>query len=169
MRNLDKEATLREVLSEVTLLDVAQTMKVLFTVLGCLGIALIIGIAFSLGFEFFSPTENSGWSIPEWLVWLFLLWAFIASYTSDKSYHEHRFQWYFPKLGWLGSIPLTLYIFAAIQLFRNVDREAEWGIKGIQILIAYLWLVPFFVSVLVLEVGHKKLMEKRAATTSSQV
>lgn len=169
MQKLNKEATLREVLSEVTLLDVADVLKVQFAALGCLGIALVIGISFSLGVEFFAPSGNSSWSIPEWAFWLLFLWVFIALYTSDKSYHEHRFAWYFPKLGWLGSIPLALYIFAAIQLFRNIDREAEWGIKGIQLLIAYLWLFPFLLFALVLEVGHKKLMEKRAAATLPEV
>lgn len=168
MGSQSKEATLREVLAEVTLLDVGDIFKLVASALGCLGLALIFSLLIGLAVEFFNPTGNSGLAIPEWVVWLLVLWMFIGGYTSEKSYHEHSFAWYFPKLGWLRSIPLTLYIFVAVHLFQEIERDAGWDVKGLQLVLALLWIAPFIFAILALEIGHKKLMEKRAASNTSK-
>jgi hypothetical protein len=168
VRDRSKEATLREVLAEVSVLDVGAAFKNVMVQLGCVGIFIIISVVVGQGVDLVSSSESSDWGIPNWAIWLAIIWVFTAAYTSDYSYHDHRFAWYFPKLGWLGSIPLALYIFAAVQLFRAIDPRADWVVRTIQLLLAWLWLVPFYLSVAVLEIGHNRLMDKRTAAKAER-
>lgn len=105
--------------------------------------------------------HNDGFGIPDWLIWLFVLWAFVGSYTADKSFHEHRFAWYFPKAGFLWSIPLACYFMVGIQIFRGIGPDADAWERAGRFVLAAAWWFPFFLAVSLLEIGHNRLMEKR--------
>ncbi len=124
-----KEATLKEVLAEVSLADVGGMLKTWLSTLGCLG----IGMAFVLLFT--AATQGVGlpddWGIPGWLVWLVLAWLFVHEATSVRSYHKLDMSWYFPKLGWFGSLLLAAYVVGFIELLfwvNSLDKGVGAGL-----------------------------------------
>jgi hypothetical protein len=158
---IDREARLREVLAEVNVLDLWDATKAIFTQWGCLAIFFIVAAIMGQIPAFLTGTSD-GFGIPDWLIWLFVIWAFVGGYTADKSYHEHRFAWYFPKAGFLWSIPLACYFMVGIQIFRGIGPDADaWERTG-RFVLAAAWWFPFFLAVSLLEIGHNRLMEKRA-------
>jgi hypothetical protein len=164
VRQKDKEATVREVLAEVNLLDVGAAIKSILVQLGCTGIFILASVFIGQGINLFAGSEDAGWGIPDWVYWVFLIWVMVSIYTSEYSYHDHRFAWYFPKLGWFWSLPFAFYIFATIQLFRAIDTNASWEIRLLQVLLLWLWMIPFFLFIAILEIGHNRVIEKRNAS-----
>lgn len=158
---INREARLREVLAEVNLLDLWAATKSIFTQWGCLAIFLVVAAIIGQVSAALTGTSD-GLGIPDWLIWLLVLWMLVGSYTENKSYHEHRFVWYFPKAGFLWSIPLACYLMAGIQIFRGIDPDADAWEQGGQLALAAAWWFPFFLTVSLLEIGHNRLMEKRA-------
>ncbi|RKF20774.1 hypothetical protein D6851_11720 [Altericroceibacterium spongiae] len=99
--------------------------------------------------------------VPDRPIWLFMIWVFVGSHTADKSFHEHRFAWYFPKAGFLWLIPLACYFMIGIQIFRGISSDAgAWEGAG-RLVLAAAWWFPFFLAISLLEIGHNRLMEKR--------
>ncbi len=88
--------------------------------------------------------------------------------TGDKSYHEIKFAWYFPKAGWLGSIPISIYLLLGIESSRGLDRDAQFGLQLIQDTLWVLWTIPPILGMSVLEIGHNRLMKNRAAAIEAK-
>ena len=157
---INREARLREVLAEVNVLDLWSATKSILSYWGCLAIFLIVvttlsslaGDAIGIKYEF---------DIPDWVVWLFFIWAFITIYTSEKSFHEHKFSWYFPRIGWLWSIPVAGYLLVGIQIYRIAAPDAEFLVKATYLALLVAWWFPSFLGISILEIGHSRLMEKR--------
>lgn len=164
----EKEATLREVLAEVSLLDVARPLKYTFAYLGCLGvfgiIAVLIGSATSVG----TGSGLTGLGIPAWAFWLAIVWFWLWSLTKERSYHEMQAGWYFPKLGWFSSLALAAYFVGLVLLIirlANMEQGFERVVTASVIYLGYLG--PFIVFLWAINIGHKKLMERRAAAQKS--
>jgi len=66
---LSKEATLREVLAEVSVLDVGRILKRAFAWLGCFAIIILIGMIADSGASYAMPNFH----LPSWVIWLFWL------------------------------------------------------------------------------------------------
>jgi hypothetical protein len=157
MKDMNREATLREVLSEVSLLDAGSLFNKYLAQFGCLGVFFAGGLLLE------GVWGTSDFGVPSWAYWLFFIWVALAIYTNDKSYHDHQFKWYFPRAGWLGSIPLAVYLLLGIELLRSMDPKAELGVRAALLGLWLLWLLVLALGVGILEVGHNRLMEKRAA------
>lgn len=158
----DKEASLREVLAEVSLLDVGRLLKSAFLVLGCLGIfyALFFGVGAVASAATGYTMNDLG--IPSWVIWLLLAWAYVFGATNDRSFHEWNASWYFPKLGWFSSLLLAAYLVGFVYLSIPVF-EMEQGLDRL-LAAMLLWLAyagPFLVFLSAINIGHQKLMEKR--------
>ena len=157
---IDREASLREVLAEVNMLDLWEATKAIFAQWGCLAIFFILAATMGQIPTLLTGT-NDGFGIPDWLIWLVVIWVFVGSYTADKSFHDHRFAWYFPKTGFLWSIPLACYFMVGIQIFRGIGPDANAWERAGRFALAATWWFPFFLAVSLLEIGHNRVMEKR--------
>jgi hypothetical protein len=160
MRRVNKEATLREVLAEVNLVDLGAMFKSGFIMLGCYGvffaIILIAGELTAVG-----NGEKQWFGIPEWAFNVFIVWLFLAAYTSDNSYHEHKFAIYLPRAGFLWSIPIAAYLVFGYRALPTFDPASDLADR---IFNSILWLAfwtPIALGLGVLEIGHRKLIEKR--------
>lgn len=87
---MKQDATVKEVLAEVTMLDLWGAVKSPFTQWGCLGAFFLVSLLLRSIGTLVTGSED-GFGIPSWVIWLFVLWIFIAAYTENHSYHEHRF------------------------------------------------------------------------------
>lgn len=158
----DKEATLREVLGEVSLLDVGRAIKSGLAAVGCLLVFLIaVGAATSFGE---SAGYDMSFGIPDWMIWLGVAWLFAYSATSLTSYHTINASWYFPKLGWLGSLLLAAYVVGFGYLNSwvwKMEMGFERALMGVLVWVGYT--TPFLLFLSVIGIGHAKLMEKRGA------
>ena len=158
----EKEATLKEVLAEVSLLDVGRMLKEVFLSIGCL--AIFWAIFFVADATVFEP---AGWrfsnlGVPDWAIWLFFTWIILAVATTEKSYHEFKASWYFPKLGWFISLLLAGYIVGFFQLMSWANSLSRIGDKGIAFgAIWFGYLVPFLLFFSAINIGYAKLREKR--------
>lgn len=160
MKRVSKEATLREVLAEVSLVDLASMLKSGFLMLGCYGL-FFIGILF-FGQIATNGSENGSWlGIPDWGFYLFTAWIFISGYTADSSYHEHRFNVYFPRAGYVWSIPIAAYLVFGFSALPEYDAASGPSER----LLNFFWWIAFWIPIAltfgVLETGHRKLIEKR--------
>ena len=152
-----KEAELREVLAEVSLLDLARVLKATLASWGCLLVILVFAPVWDWAFG----RVTSSWSIPLWLIWTLILWGALAAATEYKSYHEFGF--YFPKLRWWASLLLAAYVVGFVELCSR-----SWGKGGIIGMVAYLlYLFPFLTFMSAIEIGHNNLMRKREAEAQS--
>lgn len=158
---INREASLKEVLAEVNFLDLWAAAKAIFSQMGCLLIFFAI-LAFIGQVTGYSRDTGYGFGIPDWAFWLFTIWIFVGLYTSDTSYHEHRFAWYFPKLGFVWSTPLAFYFLVGIEIYRGGLPDMDAWEKAGHFLLAAIWWFPFFLGVSLLEIGHNRLMGKRA-------
>lgn len=96
---ISKEATLSEVLAEVSILDVGAILKRSLAGLGCLAIFFLVVAGLDAGTTYALPDFHPpSWGI--WLFWLAIGWGWLASVTEGKSYHHWEYGWYFPKLRW---------------------------------------------------------------------
>ena len=87
MSDINREATLREVLAEVSLLDLGALIKKVLMQLGCFGLFGAAGLLLEGSFGMANlGMPNLG--VPDWAYWLFFIWIAIAVYTSGKSYHQ---------------------------------------------------------------------------------
>jgi hypothetical protein len=158
---ISKEATLSEVLAEVSILDVGLILKQALTGMGCFGIFILIGIGLEAGVNHAVP----GFHVPSWLAWLFWLvvaWALLDDFTGDKSYHHWEFGWYFPKLRWWASLLFAAYVLGGFKLFLIAYSMNESAERTAIAAGSWLYLMPLFFALSVFEIGHKKLMAKRA-------
>lgn len=165
----EKEATLREVLGEVSLLDVGRLLKNTFVTLGCLGI--FYAIIFGVGAVASNATgfKMSDLGIPGWVIWVLVAWAYVFGATSDRSFHEWNASWYFPKLGWFSSLLLAAYIVGFIYLnipIFNMELGAERALAAVTFWLGYAG--PFLLFFSAINIGHSKLMEKRAEATANE-
>jgi hypothetical protein len=156
-----KEATLKEVMAEVSVADLGPMLKRWLTSIGCLGIFV------AAGFLFDAASNATGLKVPGSSIlirvfWFLFAWGMAYEFTSDKSYHTFQAGWYFPRLGWFGSLLLAAYgvgfVYLLIWLF-NMEKGAEREIALLTIWLGYL--TPFTAFLSVTSLGHSKLMEKR--------
>lgn len=165
MSDINREATLREVLAEVSLLDLGALIKKVLMQLGCFGLFGAAGLLLEGSFGMANlGMPNLG--VPDWAYWLFFIWIAIAVYTSGKSYHQ--FAWYFPRAGWLGAIPLAAYLLLGIELSRAISPKADASVRAALFGLWLLWLTVFVLGLGILEIGHNRLMEKRAARRETE-
>jgi len=157
---MNQDATVREVLAEVTMLDLWGAVKSLFTLWGCLGVFFLVSLLLGSIGSFLTGSED-GFGIPSWAISLFVLWVVIGGYTENHSYHEHRFAWYFPKVGWIGALPLAAYCLVGIEIVRSGDPGASLASKALHFALIVSWWLPMVLAIFVLEIGHRRLMEKR--------
>lgn len=156
-----KEAMLREVLAEVSVVDVGRKLKSLGAYLGCylvliIVVLLVTTISSSAGFDF------DALGMPTWLIWLLVGWMYVHGLTSQRSYHELNGSWYFPKLNWLGSLILTAYLLGFVYLAVWVtDMEVGFERAVAFVLVTVGYVFPFVLFLSVISVGYAKLIEKR--------
>jgi len=165
-REPDKEATLGEVLAEVSLVDVGRMLKRGLATLGCWALFYVFIIVIT------SVTDSAGvgWDklrVPGWLVWVLIGWAYVYGATSERSFHQLKMSWYFPKLNWLTSLLLTGYavgfgylLSALWQMPVGVERGAAF------FAVWFGYTAPFVAFCSVTNAGYEKLMEKRRATVA---
>lgn len=165
MRKVNKEATLRDVLAEVSLVDLGALMKTAFSTLGCVAV-LFVPIIF-LGEFAKSETNGKPWfGLPDWVSYLFIAWVFIGSYTADKSYYEHHFAFYLPKAGFLWSIPIAAYLVLGFNALPSYQPDLALSQRLMNGAIYMAWWMPIVISFAIFEVGHGKLIEKRERETN---
>lgn len=169
LTRLEKEATLREVLSEVTLLDIGQLLKNTFVTLGCLGAFFVVIILVgsvagtATGFHF------SDLAIPAWAIWLVITWFYLWASTHDFSYHEFKASWYFPKLGWLGSLVVAAYLVGFVRISVAIFDMPLGVERGAAAIFAYLvYAGPFFLFFSAINIGHRKLLDKRTKASEAR-
>lgn len=158
----DNEASLREVLAEVSVLDLWAATKTIFSQWGCFAIFLIIATVLDNATSIVTGSIDS-LGIPDWGYWLFLIWVCLAFCTQYTSYHDYRFTWYFPKAGWIRSLPLAAYLLIGVQIFRGDNTGADFWAKAAHTAVLAAWWFPFFLGIMVLQIGHGRVMEKRSA------
>ena len=160
------EATLGEVLSEVTLADVGRKLKKGAGLLGCYAVFLIVILAItSVGKSTGYDLDQLG--IPSWIIWLLLAWVYVYGATSERSFHTIDTSWYFPKLKWFGSLVLAAYLvgFAyGVHWVSNMDEGVERGIWAMLVWVGYT--SPFILFLSIISVGHDNLMKKRRAAAA---
>jgi hypothetical protein len=163
---VSKEATLSEVLAEVSILDIGVILKQALTMIGCLGILILIGVGVEMGANLAMPSFQVP-ALAWWLFWFVVVWGWLHEMTGNKTYHRLEFSWYFPKLRWWSSLLLTAYVFGAIKL-NVIAYNLDVGTTRTAVAIGiWLYLMPFIFTMTVLETGHRKLMEKRQAAASA--
>ncbi|NTZ44046.1 hypothetical protein G7A66_13350 [Altererythrobacter sp. SALINAS58] len=165
----EKEATLREVLAEVSLLDVGRLLKSTLLTLGCLGI--FYAIIFGVGAVASNATgfTVSDLGIPGGVFWIFVAWVFVFGATSDRSFHEWNASWFFPKLEWFSSLLLAAYIVGFIYLnihIFSMELGAERALAAVTFWLGYAG--PFLLFFSAINIGHAKLLEKRAQVTANE-
>jgi hypothetical protein len=158
----EKEANLKEVLAEVSLVDVGRSIKSGLALMGCyLLFLLVVAAVAAFG-------HNSGYDVslgvPSWVIWLGLAWMYVYSATSSTSYHAFNGGWYFPKLGWFSSLVFASYLVGFVYLNRWV-WDMELGVErgAAAALVWVIYPAPFLLFLAVIRIGHDKLMEKRSA------
>ena len=166
---VSKEATLREVMAEVSIADLGGQLKTALKGLGCLAIWLV-ALALIDAFGDNIPAINNI-HFPR-LVWIAILVGFVvASTLVERSYHDWKFQFWFPKVGFLGWLFLTTYITGTIEAFRVIYGYPTGSPEGwIAFAVAWTFLViPAALFLELCQVGHARLMEKRTAAASGSL
>lgn len=163
----EKEATLGEVLSEVSLADVGRMSKSGLATMGCWAVFMVIVLVIV------SVTDSAGIGfdkvgVPDWVVWLIIGWFYVYTATSQRSFHELKMSGYFPKLGWFSSLLLTGYavgfgylINAVFQMPVGVERGAAF------FAVSCGYTAPLIAFISVINAGYVKLMDKRRASLTS--
>jgi len=164
---VDREARLREVMAEVNMLDLWAATKATFTQLGLVAAFIILAAVIGQMPTLLIGTGGS-FELPNWLIWLFVVWLWVSIYTADKSYHEHRFAWYFPRAGFLWSLPLASYFMVGFQLFWSIGPDVDLLERTGRYVLAAAWWFPFLLAVSLLEIGHNRLMQKRAGAPAGR-
>jgi hypothetical protein len=162
-RQTSKEATLGEVLSEVSLADLGRKLKsgAIWTACWLVFCGFILVVT-SAGKDAGYDIEQTG--IPDRVFWLIMAWAFTYVATSERSYHEVKESWYFPRLGWFSSLLLAAYLLGFVYLLIEIAKMEiglERGVAFGAVWIGYSSPFIFFLSVIA--VGHSNLMDKRNA------
>jgi hypothetical protein len=156
-----REATLKEVLAEVSVADIGNMFKGWLKTIGCLALFLAVVFLLDVGLKG-AGVSDWGFDIPGWVWGGLIAWAVIHQATSETSFHRLDWSWYFPKQGWLGSLLLAAYAVGFIYLLIwvwNMERGIGSGLAFFAVWLGYT--APFTAFTAVTSLGHKKLMEKR--------
>lgn len=157
---VNKEATLTEVMQEVSLADLGRHLKTTALSLGCLA---VVGVVFSV----VGATATASGFVPDlniptavWIALLVGLYVHLA--TSERSYHEWSGWFWFPRLRLFGWLTVTAYVTAVIEVFRHIDIFPV----GIERLIAgsvivVVLVLPGLLFLILCQAGHERLIEKR--------
>jgi len=168
-KKLEKEATLREVLAEVSLVDLGGMLKRGFATIGCW--TLMFAIIFLI--TTISEGAGYGWDtlgIPDWILWVLIAWLWVHIATSQRSSHEWNVSWYFPKLNWFGSLFLSAYLVGFVYLFLWViDLEVGLERFGAFLALWFGYTAPFVLLLSATNAGYEKLMEKRRAALAENL
>lgn len=157
----DREATLSEVLNEVSLVDLGRMLKRGLAALGCWALfSVIILVVTSV-----TGTAGVGWDklgIPSWTIWLLFGWMYVYGATSERSFHELKLSWYFPKLGWFTSLLLTGYFVGFAYLLSALWQMPQGIERGAAFFAVWFgYTAPFVSFCSVVNAGYEKLMAKR--------
>jgi hypothetical protein len=155
---VSKEATLAEVMAEVSLADAGRVLKSTLAGVGSLVLLIaIIGIVSAVAHPFVPDFTVPG------VVWrAIVVFVVVSVFTADKSWHGWTIGFYFPKLRFFGWLMLTAYITATIEALRaTADLKPDFLGMGAYILLVWLPVMLFHS---VTELGHGRLMAKRMAT-----
>lgn len=163
----EKEATLGEVLAEVSVADLGSMLKGGLTTMGCWAVFYLVIFLFTtvtdsadIGFESFG--------VPDWIVWLLFAWMMTHAATSHRSFHQ--LSWYFPKLNWLGSLLLAGYLLGFVYLAMAVSHMEVGAARLLAAFAVFVgYLAPFAAFLAVTHAGYDKLMEKRRTTAQEPV
>jgi hypothetical protein len=91
-KDVDTEATLREVMDEVTLTDLGRYFKIIGINFGCLGFFFGIVSVVNVG----ADAVNIGWDVPNF-VWVFFgSLLVLLTYTTDRSFRQWNITSGFP-------------------------------------------------------------------------
>lgn len=158
--DVDTEATLREVMDEVTLTDLGRYFKTIGVNLGCLGFFVVITSVVNVG----ADAVNIRWDVPD-LVWVAVgtLLALLFL-TEGSSFRQWNMYFWFPKLSWGTAFVVPTVVAAIYQLFVVAnDLPAGWP-KNVAAALVYLFcLFPVLMFLDLSNLGHRRLMEKRIA------
>lgn len=163
-----KEATLREVLAEISIVDLLRMLKKDLARIGCWGLFMVV-IALVSAVVTGTKADVESWGIPGWVVWIFLGWGYAYAMTESHSYHTLEISWYFPKLGWFWSLVFAAYAVGFVELvFWVGSMEVGWDrtVAAIAVWLGYTFAMIFFLSAI--NAGHAKLMEKRASVQADE-
>jgi hypothetical protein len=164
----NKEATLKEVLAEVSLADLGPMLRGWLKTLGCLGIFLAVAFVFEVASDA-AGLKLPNWGIPNWVWWLIVAWMIVYETTSGKSYHQVEMNWYFPKQGWFGSLLLAAYALGFIYLLiwvNSMERGIESALAFVAVWVGYT--APFTAFASIMSLGHTNLVEKRRTEMTAE-
>jgi hypothetical protein len=157
---LDKEATLREVLSEISLAQLFAVLKFLFLSTGFLYQAILIAISLLIS-HFITPAISGANVYSRAFIVCVFVW--IISSVVFRSYHSFRFEFYFPKLNWLGAFFLSAYLLGFWELTLWKPEFIALGFIAI-----WLWVYAMVIFLVVINIGHIRLMERRKGRPPSE-
>jgi hypothetical protein len=158
----ETEATLGEVLAEVSLADLSPMLKRGLAAMGCWAVFYLVIFLFT------TVTDSAGvgfdsFGVPDWIVWLLFAWMMTHAATSHRSFHE--LSWYFPKLNWLGSLLLAGYLLGFFYLAMAVSHMEVGAARLLAAFAVFVgYMTPFAAFLAVTHAGYDKLMEKRRTT-----
>lgn len=146
MQGVSKEATLAEVMEHVSLADVGRAMKILIIAGACWGAFGLIGFGIAKAGE----QAFSGIHIPApiWESGLIAIYCLIL--TEGSTRHVFHWEYWFPKLRWIGIPLMTAYLVAIVEI---------WKASGF--LWAYGALIPGIMFFVLCQEGYDKLMTAR--------
>lgn len=157
---VDKEATLTEVMREVSLADLGSQLKTISLSLGCFA---IIGVVFSLvGATAKTSGVLQNLHVPT-VVWIaIVVGLYVSMATSERSYHEWSGWFWFPRLRFVGWFAVTAYLTAIIEGFRHVDIFPVGVERGAAVFaVIVVLVVPGLLFLILCQAGHERLIEKR--------
>ncbi len=128
--------------------------------------AFIFGFFGIVGFGYTSMGGPTIPAIPDvfWRAVTVLSLVWYISFLNNRSYHVFNFEFYFPKLNWLGIVFLSAYIFGLWELFLFGPKTDVW----LSLAEYYVAVMPFVIFLTVIKVGHARLMERREGRLPSK-
>ena len=159
-KDVDTEATLREVMDEVTLIDLGRYFKIIGINFGCLGFFFGIVSVVNVG----ADAVNIGWDVPNF-VWVFFgSLLVLLTYTTDRSFRQWNMYFWFPKLSWGTAFVVPTVVAAIYQLFVVAsDLPAGLPRNGAVAVVYLFCLFPVLMFWDLSNLGHMRLMKKRIA------
>lgn len=160
MKEISKEATLKEVLAHVSVLDVWTAIKSAAFAVGCLGVLAGIGFVFAWGWKVASaPT----FTLPA-IAWIsFIVAGYMWFILGERSWREFSINFYYPKASFWNWLLSSGWVIATIEVFRLSFRFGP-PIGPVLFWFGYVFMVaPAFLFFSLINLGHQRLMEARLA------
>ena len=152
---MNKEATPSEVFTHINLADVGRSLKN-WLVLAVFYL-VVVGCTEVMGRAL--PASPAPWSPGSFMLWAVIIWAFVYTLLAERSYHVIDASYYFPQLGWLGSLFFAVFLVGFTFLGHIIFQET--GRIAFLIVVLIAW--PFIGLFNLMQIGHSRLMQARAA------